>query len=125
MALSGVQIEIGNLGNIQDHIFAEAYDHVVQLSCPYLPRDCQVEIMRMLSPIPLPLSLLRNDHHNQKGFLVKFLPEAKKINQQATEPVEELFYELRGSFSIDFDFSHLVNIDSIHLLYLNSAFGSI
>lgn len=56
---------------------------------------------------------------------MKFLPEAKKINQQGTEPVEELFYELRESFSINFDFSYLANIDSIHLLYLVSAFGFI
>ena len=120
---------------IQDELFAEAYDHVVQLSCPRLPRDCQIEITRMLSPAPLPLSLLRNGHHhNQKGFIVRLLPEAKKINRQATDPydmiddissTEELFYELRESFSIDFDFSHLSNIDSNQLLYLVSAFGSV
>ena len=116
------RIENEYLDNIQDQVFAEAYDHVVQLSCPRLPRDCQIEITRMLSPTPLPLSLLRNGHiHNQKGFIVKLLPEAKKLNQQGTDPeemvdnissIEKLCYELRESFSIDFDFSHLANIDS-------------
>lgn len=32
------------------NVFAEAYDHVVQLSCPRLRRDCQIEITRILSP---------------------------------------------------------------------------
>ena len=37
---------------------------------------------------------------------------------------EKAFYELRESFSIDFDFSYLNKIDSNQLLYLVSAFGS-
>ena len=106
---------------------------MVQLSVPRLPRDCQIEITRMLSSTPLPLSLLQNMNHNQKGFILKLLPEAKKINQQGTNPEEEFdsitpiekeLYELRESFCIDFDFSHLTNIDSNQLLYLVSAFGS-
>ena len=88
----------------------------------------------MLSPIPLPDSLLQNGHHHdQKGLIVKLFTEAKKIIRRATNPhllssitpIEKEFYELRESFSIDFDFSHLANIDSNQLLYLVSAFGSV
>ena len=62
-------VQVKSRTMIQDLVFTEAYDHVVHLSCPRLPRDCQIEITRMLSPTPLPLSLLRNGHiHNQKGF---------------------------------------------------------
>ena len=96
----------------------------------------------MLSPTPLPLSLLRNGHHhNQKGLIVKLLPEVKQLNQQATHPEnlinkirpgEKEIYELRESFSIDFNFSQLANwrtvsgnFDSDQLLYLVAAFGSV
>ena len=37
---------------------------------------------------------------------------------------EKEFYELRQSFSIDFDFSYLANVNSDQLLYLIAAFGS-
>ena len=92
----------------------------------------------MLSPIPLPLSILRNGHHhNQKGFILKLLPEAKKINRQATNagpdmdeefysitPTEELFYELRESFSIDFNFSHLDNIEYFYHITMIFSCGT-
>ena len=35
-------------------IKAQTYDLVGKLSCPLLPRDCQIEILRMLCPIILP-----------------------------------------------------------------------
>ena len=73
----------------------------------------------------------RNGLQKQKGFILKLLPGAKKINRQATDPSQKLlssfektFYNLRESFSIDFDFSYLNKIDSDQLLYLIAAFGS-
>ena len=77
----------------------------------------------MLTPFP------RNYLQKQKGFILKLLPEAKKINRKATDlrqisSFEKTFYELRQSFSIDFDFSYLNKINSDQLLYLVAAFGS-
>ena len=93
---------------IQEQVFVEALDCVVKLSCLHLPRDCQIEIMKMMSPTPLPPALLRNkSYHNQKGFVLKLLPESKKLHQQPADPsqkvlssFEKAFYELRESFSI-------------------------
>ena len=73
----------------------------------------------------------RNYLQNHKGFILKLLPEAKKINRQATNPTlkvlkifEKAVYELRESFSIGFNFSYLNKINSDQLLYLVAAFGS-
>ena len=41
--------QIENNRTLQEQVFLEAYESVVKLSCPVLPRNCQIEIMRMLS----------------------------------------------------------------------------
>ena len=48
--------------DIHEQVILRAYDTVVDLSCPHLPRDCQLEIIRMLIPtrIRLPLSFIQN-----------------------------------------------------------------
>ena len=48
--------------DIHEQVILEAYDTVVDLSCPHLPRDRQLEIIRMLIPtrIRLPLSFIQN-----------------------------------------------------------------
>ena len=114
----------------QQRVLLEAYDSVLPLARPYLPRDCQIEILRMLIRLPLPLihKQSRNDdhHQNQKGFIVKLLPEAKKVHRRPgrLSQFEKQFYELRESFSIDFNFSYLGNIKSDCLLHFVVAFGT-
>lgn len=111
---------------------SKAYDHVVQLACPsWFIRDCQIKILRMLSPTPIPLSLFKKQSTTQDEFILKFLPEAKKVHRQhinlyATKltSFEQEVYELRESFCMDFNFSNLTNINSDLLLYFISAFGS-
>lgn len=39
----------------------DAFHHAVRISCPRLPRDCQIETIQMLSSKPLPLSFIWND----------------------------------------------------------------
>lgn len=130
------QWDITERNVLQEQIFAEAYDCVVKLSCSHLPRDCQIQIIQML--MSTPQSLLqklstRQNHQHRKGFIVKLLPEAKKVHRQSTVPFERCFslrttevelYNLRQSFRIEFNFTNLANINNQSLLYLISAFGS-
>lgn len=72
--------------DIHERVNLEAYDTVVDLSCPHLPRDCQLEIIRMLIPtrIRLPLSFIQNQsktQQNRKGFMLKLLPGARKVHR--------------------------------------------
>ena len=116
----------------RDQVFSEAYDSVVKLSCPFLPRDCQIEIINMLCPIPLSSSFILKQSKarvQEKGFIVKLLPEAKKVNQPSTRYhplIEKELYELRRSFGITFNYSNLdlSNIDLDCLFYFICAFGS-
>lgn len=118
------------------NILSEAYDCVVKLSCPLLPRDCQLEIIKMLSSTPLPPSLLQNQYQaGDEGLVVKLLPQAKKMNEPSAElntSIENEHYELRRSFDITFQLSNVdPDIDGMDqpmgpqcLFYFICAFGS-
>ena len=105
---------------------------MVKLSCPLLPRDCQIEIINMLSPAPLSSSFIQKRSKGkvqEKGFIVKLLPEAKKVKtwpKKYPKSIEKELYELRQSFGITFNYSNLdlSNIDQDCLFYFISAFGS-
>ena len=135
MSLTGLRAEVkvieedmddgSYFSMIHELVLVQVYDYVVKLACPLLPRDCQIEIIRMC---------LWSDYHNQQGLIVKLLPKAKKVHRQATWPgtkgllaltsTDKELYELRQSFSIGFNFSNLGDIGRKCLLYLVAAFGS-
>ena len=107
---------------IQDSIFLEATiigsDSMVKWHCPLLPRDCQLEIIKMLIPSPLPPSLFpkrsratSRDRASPKGFRVKVLPKARKVSQPPVRmfrwPSEDKLYKLRQSFDLTFDIPHM------------------
>ena len=112
---------------IRDQVFSEAYDRVVKLSCTLLPRDCQIEIINMLSPTPLSSPFIQKQSKariQEKGFIVKLLPEAKEVKtwpKKYHPLIEKELYELRRSFYITFNYSNLdwSNIDLDCLFYLS------
>ena len=130
--IGALESKISKSTIFRNQIFSEAYDRVVKLSCPLLPRDCQIEIINMLSPTPLSSSFILKQSRasvQEKGFIVKLLPEAKKVNQPSTRYhplIEKELYELRRSFGITFNYSNLdlSNIDLDCLFYFICAFGS-
>ena len=115
---------------ICDQVFSEAYDCVVKLACPLLPRDCQIEIIKMIVPTTLSLSVIQEQSRAQehrKGVTVTLLPEAKKVNQPySISHTEKELYDLRRCFNINFHFSdlHLSDIDPKSLFYFICAFGT-
>ena len=84
----------------------------------------------MLSPTPLSSSFILKQsiaRVQEKGFIVKLLPEAKKVNMYRTlTSIEKELYELRQSFGITFQIANLdwSNIDLDCLFYFICAFGS-
>ena len=87
VGITRIEKKINKSTSIRDLVFSEAYDGVVKLSCPLLPRDCQIEIINMLSPAPLSSSFILKQSSAEvqvNGFIVKLLPEAKQVNQLST-----------------------------------------
>ena len=130
--IGGIEEKIEQSTSIRDQVFSEAYDCVVKLSCPLLPRDCQIEIINLLSPIPLSQSFILKQSRarvQEKGFIVKLLPEAKILNYRPYSgevSIEKELHELRRSFSMTFQITNLedLNIDQDCLFYFIRAFGS-
>lgn len=110
---------------------SKTYDCVVKLACPYLSRDCQLEIISMLIPNPLPPSLFRkrSDPDKHQGISVKLLPIARTVRQtpgtyRPFTVIENELFELRA-FDITFYLSDLyLNANQDCLFYFICACGS-
>ena len=121
------QFEKGKENKIHAYLAFYKYNCIVKAIFPYLPKECRPEIIKYLVTKWSPRFDLESRYVpiNRNGSEWKLLPQDRPINAPSMMNIhEQLYFDLRRSFSIKLNWSHLDNDALIHM-YVLAALGTV